>query len=597
MATMIPGTQALDDFNWSAGEQRLYALLELLPDTYYIFHSARWNEKRRRSELSAREYIEWREADFVVFYPPRGIIVFEVKDGNITYTREMGWVQTNRKTGEGKMIDPMVQAQVSMFHFRKLLQKKMQTSSPYEVTAAVWFTSADKSSMTGSLPNNYQEQAVLWANDMASPEQAEMAIQRVFTLCNQQKISPDPQITQKVLDVLAPEFGAFASVRSTRLAAQAMFLKMTREQSYLLDYLEEQQIAAIQGCAGTGKTMLAIQKAQRLAERENVLFLCFNLFLKNFLQENYARDNLTITNLDSLFVLKTGKELPMGSARSQEKDDQILEFLLEWKDFGLDYQHVVVDEGQDFNSDHLQALYAIAQERGGCFYVFYDKYQFVQGQEFPQWIHDMDCRLVLTRNCRNTKEIAITSTRPVGIDESRIKMRLEAQESVGFVTKPKLYIVRDKAAIIEYLDALITKYLNAGIPRESIVVLSMKSTGSSILTEGDFALSAQNRLANAKEKGRILFTTVRKFKGLEAEVILCIDIDAATFSSERQRNVFYVGTSRAQSYLEMLALLPNEDAENALADAISPQGSHTRARAAIATGLKAKIGTKNDLYE
>ena len=587
MATMIPGTQALDDFNWSAGEQRLYALLELLPDTYYIFHSARWNEKRRRSELSAREYIEWREADFVVFYPPRGIIVFEVKDGNITYTREMGWVQTNRKTGEGKMIDPMVQAQVSMFHFRKLLQKKMQTSSPYEVTAAVWFTSADKSSMTGSLPNNYQEQAVLWANDMASPEQAEMAIQRVFTLCNQQKISPDPQITQKVLDVLAPEFGAFASVRSTRLAAQAMFLKMTREQSYLLDYLEEQQIAAIQGCAGTGKTMLAIQKAQRLAERENVLFLCFNLFL----------NNLTITNLDSLFVLKTGKELPMGSARSQEKDDQILEFLLEWKDFGLDFQHVVVDEGQDFNSDHLQALYAIAQERGGCFYVFYDKYQFVQGQEFPQWIHDMDCRLVLTRNCRNTKEIAITSTRPVGIDESRIKMRLEAQESVGFVTKPKLYIVRDKAAIIEYLDALITKYLNAGIPRESIVVLSMKSTGSSILTEGDFALSAQNRLANAKEKGRILFTTVRKFKGLEAEVILCIDIDAATFSSERQRNVFYVGTSRAQSYLEMLALLPNEDAENALADAISPQGSHARARAAIATGLKAKIGTKNDLYE
>ncbi len=376
-----------------------------------------------------------------------------------------------------------------------------------------------------------------------------------------------------------------------------MFLKMTREQSYLLDYLEEQQIAAIQGCAGTGKTMLAIQKAQRLAERDNVLFLCFNLFLKNFLQENYARENLTITNLDSLFVLKTGKELPMGSARSQEKDDQILEFLLEWKDYQLDCRHIVVDEGQDFNSDHLQALYAIAQEQGGCFYVFYDKYQFVQGQEFPRWIHDMDCRLVLTRNCRNTKEIAITSTRPVGIDESRIKLRLEAQESAGYVTKPKLYIVKDKATLIEYLDALITKYLSAGIPRESIVVLSMKSSGASILTEGDFALSAQNRLASVKEKGKILFTTVRKFKGLEAEAVLCIDIDTTTFSSERQRNLFYVGTSRAQSYLEMLALLPDEDAENAFADAISPQGNRVRARAAIATGLKAKIGTKSDLLD
>jgi thymidine kinase len=597
MATMIPGTQALDDFNWSAGEQRLYGLLELLPSTYYIFHSARWNEKRRRSELSPREYIEWREADFVVFYPPRGIIVFEVKDGNISFARDNGWVQTNRKTGDSKIIDPMLQAQISMFHFRKLLQSRIQSPCPYDVAAAVWFTSADRKYVTGSLPNNYQEQAVLWANDMASPEQAEMAIQGVFAFYSHGKIEPDPEVTKKVLDVLAPEFGAFASIRSNRLAAQAMFVRMTQEQSYLLDYLEEQQIAAIQGCAGTGKTMLAIQKAQRLAERDNVLFLCFNLLLKNFLQENYARDRLTITNLDSLFVLKTGKELPMGSARSQEKDDQILEFLLEWKDFQLNCQHIVVDEGQDFNSDHLQALYAIAQEHGGCFYVFYDKYQFIQGQEFPQWIHDMDCRLVLTRNCRNTKEIAITSTRPVGIDESRIKMRLEAQESAEYVTKPKLYIVKDKAALIEYLDALITKYLNAGVPRESIVVLSMKSTGASILTESDFALTSQNRLTSAKEKGKILFTTVRKFKGLEGEVVLCIDIEATTFSNQRQRNVFYVGTSRAQSYLEMLMILPDEDAENNFADMIRPEGNRLRARAAIAMGLKVKIGTMNDLYE
>lgn len=36
---------------------------------------------------------------------------------------------------------------------------------------------------------------------------------------------------------------------------------MTREQNRLLDYLDEQQIAAIHGVAGTGKTIMAIEKA------------------------------------------------------------------------------------------------------------------------------------------------------------------------------------------------------------------------------------------------------------------------------------------------------------------------------------------------
>lgn len=38
---------------------------------------------------------------------------------------------------------------------------------------------------------------------------------------------------------------------------------MTAEQMYLLDYLEEQEEAAIHGVAGTGKTVLAVQKPNR----------------------------------------------------------------------------------------------------------------------------------------------------------------------------------------------------------------------------------------------------------------------------------------------------------------------------------------------
>ena len=93
MAIMIPGMQYKDlqkDFNGSVGELRLYELLEQLPNDFYVLHSTSWNEQRRRNELSPRKYVQWGEADFTVYHPEKGIIVFEVKDGLISYSRERG---------------------------------------------------------------------------------------------------------------------------------------------------------------------------------------------------------------------------------------------------------------------------------------------------------------------------------------------------------------------------------------------------------------------------------------------------------------------------------------------------------------------------
>ena len=47
--------------------------------------------------------------------------------------------------------------------------------------------------------------------------------------------------------------------------AEYYFNRMTMEQTRLIEYLDEQRVAAIQGGAGTGKTMLAIEKARRLS--------------------------------------------------------------------------------------------------------------------------------------------------------------------------------------------------------------------------------------------------------------------------------------------------------------------------------------------
>lgn len=589
MAIMIPGMETKEDFNFSGGELLLYELLQQLPDDYYVFHSTHWNEQRRRSEYSARKYIQWGEADFTIFHPSYGFIVFEVKDGLISFSRERGWIQTNRSNGMDKTIDPMDQAERSKYYFLDRIKARFGGQSPYTFCSAVWFTAGDRANIEGNLPLNYKEEIVLWSNDLQSVAAAEMAIRRIYRFYDVRKVEPSEEMTSKVLDTLAPEFGVVQTMRSRTLAAKALFRRMTTEQMYLLDYLEEQEEAAIHGVAGTGKTVLAIQKAKNLAQTDRVLFLCFNRFLKTHLEETCPDStNISFFTLDGLVGAFTG-----AFTRSpDERADTISEFLMDWDEYELPFKHIVVDEGQDFADIHLQLLHDIAQAHHGNFYVFYDRNQFVQGLRYPEWLDKMDCRLVLSRNCRNTKEIAITSTRPIGIDENRIRMRRES--AVGGTIKPNLFFAEDKSILKEYLCRLIRKYISAGLAGTDIVVLSMKPEGKSILTEDDFRLSGGYMLTKDKNSNGILFTTVRKFKGLEAMAVICVDIDSETFENDRKRNIFYVGTSRAMSYLNLITTASPEE----LAATITGNDNYLKrpqAIKAIRDSLRVKIASENDL--
>ena len=78
----------------------------------------------------------------------------------------------------------------------------------------------------------------------------------------------------------------------------------------------------ITGCAGSGKTMLAISHAHRLAsDGYRVLFACFNTKLREDLRARYGTEGLDIESVHSLAVRMSRKaelELPeqrLGRAR------------------------------------------------------------------------------------------------------------------------------------------------------------------------------------------------------------------------------------------------------------------------------------------
>ncbi len=536
MALMIP--QTMEEDNNSFGERQVFEALKKLSDEYVVFHSVRWNDR------SEKNTVIYGESDFTIFHQRKGIIVIEVKSGGIECANNT-WTYIRTDNGERhSMKNPLKQADKSKYRFLELVEDLLgdtqYTDSPQYcmVESAVWFPSISKRDVIGTLPMEFHPEITLLENALESPQKYIDGIYDFYEGWKHTRLDKTPE--EKIIDAFSPFYRVMPSLKSKRLEQEEKFVRLTKEQNSLLDYLEEQRVAAIQGAAGTGKTWLAIEKAQRLASSGKVLFLCFNQFLRVYLNElkndmPKKYENIEIYNLPQLACKKLG-------VPAVEKED-IIQFLENYDSYEWEYKHIIIDEGQDFNDEEIERLYDIALLQEGAFYVFFDKNQFVQGREFPSWLRNAECRLVLNINCRNTFSIADTSGKPIHV-EPKVKNKAVKGDM------PKFFIGEDARSGIKRLSKLIDQYRNNGYAYDQICVLTVKTESSSWLTGVEKI--GNHTIKTTRGKNNVLFTTARKFKGLEADVIIIIDVDADTFADVEKRRLFYVGASRAKHYLDIV---------------------------------------------
>ena len=111
----------------------------------------------------------------------------------------------------------------------------------------------------------------------------------------------------------------------------------------------------------------------------------------------------------------------------------------------------------------------------------------------------------------------------------------------------------------------------------NVVLLTCKTEATSILSDS---------VNNGRYRNKYLFTTCRKFKGLEADVVILLDVDKATFEQENVL-IFYVGTSRARIKLEITAILSDDDCKEILTSVLNYQGKIRRAKKDFAGALNA----------
>lgn len=524
-------------------ENIIFESLSSLPDDFIVVHSFD-NVSVINNVLSEHE------CDFVVFNPKLGVLFIESKAGKFRY--EGGcWLYNNgnpmRYGGPYKQ---------SAMNKRHLIDKLRDRRLDYVLKNckfhhAVWFPTVKKQDIKWEdLPPEADKKITLTYEDLENP------LKKIIEIMNLDiRSGIKTKLTESEIHLLLrffdPTCQVFPSESIEDGIREIKFNRLLNEQKNVLNFLEDQKSVIINGAAGTGKTLIAVERAIRFANQgQKVLFLCYNKYLKEDLKRKNENPLIDFQNIDGYVVNLVG-EINYVRANIMLNNNSEL----------FPYDHVIIDEGQDFGvesieeSNLLQTLYNIIElKEHGSFYFFYDKLQHVQGVKLPNFMNDFDCKITLYQNCRNTINIANASLRLINDRSPKMK------DGSIFGPSVKVIFADNQDDTILKLDSL----LGGTVTKQDAVILTIGTEEKSSIREK--CIENNGRL---KYRNRYWFTTARKFKGLEAYEIILLDVDKNTFITKKNLLLYYVATSRARIKLSIIVNINDEGCEELLKNIFS----------------------------
>lgn len=560
MAVMIPIMPK--DYEPQSMEGEMFSALEKLSDDYYVFHSF-------VIQNIDSNVLEQHEADFIVFNKQKGILCIEAKAGHVYYNQ--GW---RYQTGALMSHDgPFRQADTNkwnLFHKAGECTAIKDFYKKCKFMSAVWFPSLKQEEINKMiLPSEADRKLILTNEDLEDPTEKINAIFSIELLgCKETTLSKD-EADKFLSEFLCPENNVVpATIQSLRLdSKRQVFYRLLKEQTMVLNFLEEQNTVAVNGAAGTGKTLIAVEKARRLAvQKEKVLFLCVNTELQKYLSKSYPNEYIDYTTFNAYVSKLAGSKNTFFLAndpRFEKAKETLEQIYLGEKTF--EYKHIIVDEGQDFGdfnrSDFRNEILdlikdIILEHTKGTFYIFYDKMQLIQATALPKCISDADCKITLWKNCRNTGNIAKASLK---LFDKKSQNRNKLIEGCKDGDVPSMRFENNN--IIEILNTTINSLLEKGYKTSDIIILSCKGFEES-------QLNKRKKISKESfyiyEKDKVKFSTSRKFKGMESDAIILVDVDKDTFKDDLNSQIYYVAASRAKLNLDVIVSMNEDDCRTLL---------------------------------
>ena len=559
--------------------------LSKLPADYTIFHSFYMSDFRDNQQ-------EDHEIDFVIVNKRFGILCIEAKTSQVYCEGSEWFYGSNVKMKHG---GPFRQVSVNMHELVALAKKNNAigtSTNRIHFCYCVWFVDMSPDVINEEkFPPDASKNLILNREDFLDTKNLKKSIERIFTEGKNFKNDIDDDLYKRIIeDFLCPKQSIVFSKKLVEDQNEYKYIQLLESQKKILDFIDydESESVAVNGAAGTGKTLIAVELARRVAEKyydgdskNKVLFLCVNKELQAYLSDTYKYNGVDFMTLSAYTYSKTGKYDDYNSllVLLNERYGNIEE---------LDYRYVVVDEGQDFgiyydvNGAHsdktresiLKAICDnLIDNEFGSFYIFYDENQLIQSNEIPDVIISADNKWKLKINCRNTDNIAITSVKLKNLEydsdkRKKVKIKLLKGAISGDISKIHFAQIENKKSehyLIDEIDSAIKdikKFTN------DIVILTCTTNDKSLLSKAGVIKEEKKDIFiyNSNKYRGIKFTTCRKFKGLEADAIILVDMDKSTFESDINSKIFYVGTSRAKLYLHLITTMSEDDCKQVLKD-------------------------------
>lgn len=527
--------------------------LQLLDDCI-IYHSYPWL-RSDRNDRTGVVTLQEGETDFVIVSPKFGLLILEVKGGQIDYDpADRLWYRWVGSGDRKEIRDPFEQVRRNAHFLENLIRAEVfprapQIPCPYGY--AVVFPDCE---YKGSAPPGADTSVILSASDVCRLGD------RVLQILGKWRRADKPVVLSKrdmdgVMKALSPVFKLLPVLFRQIEEQEERLFRLTEEQIRVLDILTLHQRAAIRGVAGSGKTLLARSQAQRFADDgKQTLFVCFNKALAEWLRASMPEcyENLiTVRHFHGLCSdwCRRAKIpfLPEGDQFWKYKAPDLLTEAIDR--LSARFDAVVVDEGQDFYADWWLPLELInRQGEAGPFYVFFDPAQnlFVEDDLSTP---DLGTPFELPTNCRNTKRIAEVCGKIRGIS---IKTKSDAPEGAECVIE----LAETPDTQRRLCHQLISDWVGKGKLRPSQVAILCpheKSRSSLANVDSIGKVPITQDPLKWEANGSVLFATVRSFKGLEADAVIMTDVVKADSLPHFTTPDFYVGCSRAKHLLAVLA--------------------------------------------
>lgn len=554
MAKLIP--PYIDKICKSTGERMIFEMLkkDSFTEDWIILHSLNLSQHTRRL---------YGEIDFLLLIPKAGIFVLEVKGGDVKCIDGV-WQFIDRHGNVNRNKSPFNQARDAMFSLQTEIKKEFGTTHKFNNIQFGFFVAFpqvvfDKRSVEYQQwqifdKNNYNSNHESFFHNLIHQFTEKHKNQRWFS-----KIEslPNKKDLEEICNFLRGDFERVRTKKERLTEFDKLVKAYTEEQFRILDSIQINERSVIQGSAGTGKTIIALESAIRAADDGKKVFLtCFNRIIGEWMQKQVDgwENKITVSSLHSyLFELSKGFDYDRSQSNRQDFYSKYLPDLL--KNYfkvgiGERFDKLIIDEGQDLIRVEYLELFDTMLNGGlasGNWEIYGDfERQAIYSQLPKKEMFNLvknagqHSNFLLKINCRNTKEIGEETSLISGFDKPPFLLEYLEGLPVAY------YFYKDESHQRQILSEQLKRLNAEGLPFDELIILSAKKHENSCLkTFVDFTIK---EIKSANEisaiKNYFGFATIQSYKGMESNYVMITDIE--DLSSSLAKSLMYVGMSRAR---------------------------------------------------